>query len=364
MTKRKLTASWRRFWKACVVKMKVLHLLQSDRYSGAENVVCQIISMMRQYPEYEMVYCSRDGQIREALAERNIPFVPVEKMCISEVRRVLREQKPDVIHAHDMGASFFAALTCGKIPLISHIHNNNFNSQKPTLKAVLYRFAATKARHIFWVSKAAQDGYCFSKSLEKKSSVLYNVIDIKELQKKAAQAEVRTEYDVVYLGRLTYPKNPQRLVAVLEKVAAQKPDMKAAIVGAGELEDEVREIITEKNLQNNVDCLGFMSNPYGILQNAKVMLMTSRWEGLPMCALEAMALGVPIVSTPTDGLKELLEEGKTGFLSDEDTELAKEVFCLTYNEQLHRMMSTATQMTANHANDLERYTKVLIKVYS
>ena len=59
--------------------MKVLHLLQSDRFSGAENVVCQIIGMMKNEPNIEMVYCSSDGPIRDALAERKIKFVPLEK---------------------------------------------------------------------------------------------------------------------------------------------------------------------------------------------------------------------------------------------------------------------------------------------
>lgn len=344
--------------------MKVLHLLQSDRFSGAENVVCQIISMMAKYPEYEMVYCSRDGQIREALAERNIQFVPLANMSISEVRRVLREQKPDIIHAHDMGASFFAALVCGKTPLISHIHNNNFNSQKPTPKAILYRYAAARARHIFWVSKAAQEGYFFRKGLQNKSSVLYNVINAEQLRQKATQAEQRMVYDVVYLGRLTYPKNPQRLLSIIEKIVNQKPDVRAAIIGAGELKDEVHRLIVEKKLVKNVDCLGFMSNPYGILQNAKMMLMTSRWEGLPMCALEALALGIPIVSTPTDGMQELLRDGIGGCLSDDD-EILKENLCqILADAQLQQKMSREAIEKINRVSNLEYYSAELQKWYS
>lgn len=343
--------------------MKVLHLLQSNRFSGAENVACQIIHMMGREADYEMVYCSPDGQIREALAERNVMFAPINKMSVSEVKRVLREQKPDVIHAHDMGASFFAALACGKTSLISHIHNNNFDSQKPTLKAILYRCAASKAKHIFWVSRAAQDGYFFSKGLRKKSSVLYNVIDTQQLRQKAAEAACKTAYDVVYLGRLTYPKNPQKLLSVLEKVIAQKPDTKVAIVGSGELEEEVRQIVAEKNMQNNVDLLGFMSNPYGILQNAKVMLMTSRWEGLPMCALEAMALGVPIISTPTDGVRELVEDGKDGYLTDDDEVLIEKVLQLVGDATLQKRMAQAAHEKSETVNNMEQYSSQLIRQY-
>ena len=52
--------------------MTILHVLYSNRFSGAENVVCQIIEMFRGYPDVRMVYCSPDGQIREALEEAGI----------------------------------------------------------------------------------------------------------------------------------------------------------------------------------------------------------------------------------------------------------------------------------------------------
>ena len=70
--------------------MKILHLLQSDRFSGAENVVCQIFGMLRDAPDIEMVYCSSDGQIREALAERGMRFIPLPTFRVGEIRKVLR----------------------------------------------------------------------------------------------------------------------------------------------------------------------------------------------------------------------------------------------------------------------------------
>lgn len=94
--------------------------------------------------------------------------------------------------------------------------------------------------------------------------------------------------------------------------------MKAAIIGTGDLETETKQAIAEYHAEHSIDMLGYSSNPYGAMKQAKILIMTSRWEGLPMCALEAMALGVPIVSTPTDGLKEIVDDGKTGYLSDDD----------------------------------------------
>lgn len=343
--------------------MKILHLLSSNKFSGAENVACQIIHMFSSNADMQFVYCSPDGPIRQALADRNISFAPLNSLSPLALKKILWKEKPDVVHAHDMKASVVASAVVGRIPLISHIHNNSFDSQKPTVKSVLYRIAANKIKHTFWVSKAAQEGYYFRASVRNKSSVLYNVIDTEQLEQKANQAENQTAYDVVYLGRLTYPKNPERLVSVLEQAIAQRPDLTAAIIGAGELEEDVHRLVKEKNLSDNIHCLGFMSNPYGIVQNAKVMLMTSRWEGLPMCALEALALGVPIVSTPTDGLQELLENGTTGYLADEDRVLAEKLCRIISDTQLQQNMSANALEQTRCINDTAQYATTVLTQY-
>lgn len=343
--------------------MRILHLLQSNRFSGAENVVCQIIGMMRNEPSMEMVYCSCDGQISDALRERNIPFVPIRELSVKEVKRVLKEQKTDIIHAHDMRAGFVAARACGKIPLISHIHNNNFDSRGLSVKSIAYYFAARKAKHIFWVSKSSFEGYAFHKTLTDKSTVLYNIIDVNALYEKMRLDGNSYNYDVAYIGRLTPPKNPQRLMEVFRLLKGKKSDVKIAVVGTGDLETETKTLAKECDLLNNVHFLGFQKNPLKILHDSKVMIMTSRWEGTPMCALEAMALGVPIVSTPVDGLKDLVINGKNGYLTDDDEELASRVLEIVNDPALHDKYSDYVKVQAVRINNVERYKKTIIDVY-
>lgn len=335
--------------------MKVIHLLCSNRFSGAENVICQMINMFKDEPDIEMFYCSPDGQIRNALQERDIRFVPVSALKQKEVKRVITEQKPDVIYAHDMRASFIAACVCGKTPLISHIHNNAFDSRGVSLKSIAYFWAAKKAKHIFWVSKTTFSGYAFHKFFSKKSSILYNVIDTKLLKEKALKDENQYDYDVVFMGRLTYPKNPERLMLVFSYLAEEMPEVKIAIVGTGELEGKVKMLAEEYDLIRNIDFLGFRENPLKILQDSKAMVMTSRWEGTPMCALEAQAFGVPIVSTPTDGLRDLIEHEKTGFLSDDNKSLANYLIKIIKDENLRKELSDNAICFSQEYNDIEKY---------
>lgn len=345
-------------------KIRVLHMLCSNCYSGAENVVCQIINMFKRDDQYEFVYASPDGPIKEALEARGIAFAPMVAASLSEFKRVIKKVKPDIIHAHDMRAGFLVSLTCKNIPVISHIHNNNFNSQKPTVKAFLYRYAAIKAKHIFWVSQSSFDGYCFHKGLENKSTVLYNVIDSEQLKEKARLATVKSKYDIVYIGRMTYQKNPQRLLDVLSAIIKERPETRCALIGTGDLEDLVKENIRKKQLDKNVDFLGFQSNPYGILKNAKMMIMTSRWEGTPMCALEAMVFGVPIVSTPTDGLRELVKQGHTGFLEENNIAIKERCIQIISDDSIRKELSKATAARSKDMMNVNKYKNQLAEVYN
>ena len=342
--------------------MKVMHVLSSRIYSGAEKVVCQIIKSFR--GEVEMVYCSPYSEIVEKmLSEQDVTYLPMQAMSVSELRRVIREQKPDLIHAHDMRASLFSALSCGSIPLVSHIHNNAYNARGISPKTVGYLLAGFKAKHILWVSQSSFDGYAFHKLFVKKSSVLYNVIDTEQIFGKLAQDPNTYDYDLIYVGRLTYQKDPQRLMRLCARLKKDKPDLKAAIVGTGELLDEVQALCEELGISENVHFLGFQSNPIKMVADSKAMILTSRWEGTPMCALEAMALGTPVVSTPSDGMKDLLTDGVSGYLTDDDEQMARDLLKI-FSDPVHRqeLAENAKQKFAS-INDADAYKQTILNCY-
>ena len=71
-------------------KIKVLHVLVSGTYNGAENVVCQIVDLFKSEDNFEMVYCSLDGPVRIALEERKIDFHPVKELTVGEIVTIQR----------------------------------------------------------------------------------------------------------------------------------------------------------------------------------------------------------------------------------------------------------------------------------
>ena len=342
--------------------MKVMHVLNSRIYSGAEKVVCQIIKAFR--GDVEMVYCSPDSDIvRQMLAEQDVTFLPMKEMSTAELKRVIEEQKPDLIHAHDMRASFFSALCCGKIPLVSHIHNNAYDARGLSPKTIAYLLAGFKAKHILWVSNSSFEGYAFHKFFAKKSSVLYNIIDTEVIFDKKAQDENTYDYDMIYVGRLTFQKDPQRLMRLCARLKERKPDLKVAIVGTGELEEELKQLCQELNITENVNFLGFQSNPIKMVHDAKAMILTSRWEGTPMCALEAMALGTPVVSTPSDGMKDLIDDGINGYLTDDDAVMAEKLLAIMTDSVHRNTLGENARNKFHEINDAPKYKQAIYDCY-
>ena len=342
--------------------MKVMHVLNSRIYSGAEKVVCQIIKSFR--GDVEMVYCSPDSEIvRQMLSEQDVTFLPMKEMSTGELKRVIAEQKPDLIHAHDMRASFFSALCCEKIPLVSHIHNNAYDARGLSPKTVAYLLAGFKAKHILWVSNSSFEGYAFHKLFAKKSSVLYNIIDTEAIFAKKDADEKTYDYDMIYVGRLTFQKDPQRLMRLCARLKERKPDLKVAIVGTGELEEEVKALCVELNIQENVHFLGFQSNPIKMVHDSKAMILTSRWEGTPMCALEAMALGTPVVSTPSDGMTDLLEDGVSGYLTDDDAVMAEDLLRIMEDPDHRAFLGENAKKKFAQINDAPKYKQAIYDCY-
>lgn len=342
--------------------MKIFHLLASSQFSGAENVVCQIIDLCAD-KNCEMIYCSPKGPIRDALKERNVSFYALDRFTSTDIARAISIIQPNIIHAHDMRASYMASKVCGSIPVISHIHYNPYDARSISKRTLGFLWATRRISKIIWVSKSAMTDFYFSRIVKSKSILLPNVIDLEKLSKRASEAQDKTSYDVVFLGRLQYQKNPIRFVDVIRLVAKKYPNIRVAIMGDGEQRTLIEQKINEHSLQQNVTILGFISNPLGILKNAKALVMTSFWEGTPMCSLEALGLGTPVIATPVDGLKEIIVNEYNGYLSDSNDVLAEEIVKIVTESDYYERLSIASLDSALRINNKEKYRDTIFNCY-
>ena len=343
--------------------MRILHLLPTSRFSGAENVACQIMSFFSGNPDYEMAYCSPEGPIRKEVEGTGIHFIGLESFGRKEIRKAIKEYQPDLIHAHDMRATLMSAVISGNLPVVSHIHCNARGNNKLSARSVLYYLSSLKCKHVIWVSKSAYDNYFFHRLISQKSTILYNVIDEEDLKQRSESGDNQLSSDVVYVGRLSEEKDPIRLMNILRLVADALPDVKVAIVGSGDMEEQTKAECHRLGLDKNVSFTGFIPNPSGIMKSSKVMVMTSIMEGTPMCILEAQALGIPVVSTPVGGIVDVITDGENGFLSNEDSVLAERIISLVSSEALFEKMSADSLVKSHKYNDIEAYRQTLDYIY-
>ncbi len=346
---------------------RVMHLISTDIFSGAENVACQIIKMFNKNKNYDMCYCATMGSNKEILLQKKINVIPLKNFDLKSVKKAIKEYQPTIIHAHDAKSCVMAVIgTRNKnIKIIAHIHGNHENMRKFTVKSFLFNIISKKFKKIIWVSKSSLENYYFSKNVKKKSIVLYNVIDSDELyQKMKFDNQIYPDYDLIFLGRLSYPKNPERLIDIIHEASKKMKNIKVAIVGTGELEKSLKEKVSNYKIEKNVDFYGFLSNPYKILASSKLMIMTSRYEGTPMCALEAMAFGKPIISTPTDGLKDIINNGVTGFLSGDNNVLVEKILYLLENPNKLQQMQSCVLVDSKKINDIKNYISTLNNIYN
>ncbi len=344
--------------------IKVMHLMSTHAFSGAENVACQIINCFKKDESYKMVYVSEIKENKSNLDDRNIKYYELNKFNYKNVKKTVEELKPDIIHAHDIKASIIASLFSKKAKVISHVHANHENMRKAGAKTIIYNIFSKRMTKIIWVSQSALDNYKFKNNIIDKSIVLYNVIDSNEIYEKIKlDKKEYSNYDLIFLGRMTFQKDPIRFINLVKEVCNKNKKIKIAMVGSGELDEEVKKIIKENKLNDNIDFFGFVNNPYKILYSANIMVMTSRYEGTPMSALEAFSLGKPIIATPTDGLVKIIENNKTGYISDNDNEIIDKIILLTKDKNKLKEMSENVLKESEKINNIEKYKVDIESVY-
>lgn len=336
--------------------MKILHLLSSNSYSGAENVACTIIKKLGK--KYECVYCSPNGPIKDTLKEKQIEYIPIKKMSYKRIEKVIINYDPDIIHAHDYRAACLAALFSENYRIIAHIHGNREEMHQINIKTLLFRLLSKRFHRIIWVSDSCLNDYVYKEKVRKNSLVLYNIVNKKEIIKKSKEYKCDKEYDLIFLGRLNDIKNPIRFIEIIKDIK----NIKVAIVGDGELKEEIIELIKTYKLTKRVKVYGFINNPYPILDNSKILVMTSVAEGTPMVALEAQALGKPIVSTPIDGLKKIIKDGYNGYLCNTNEGFIKAINLLLDDNHYNKMKENINN-NFTEINNEDKYIKVIKDCY-
>ncbi len=288
------------------MKKKIIFPINSKIYSGLESVAINIIENLN--GKFDFVYVTQDGPIVDVLEEKMIDYYIIDKMSVKEIRKCVRELKPDIIHAHDYKASCICALAKINLPIISHLHNNS-----PWIKTLhpysfLYLYSSKRFEKILTVSDSIEKEYIFSNIIKNKIENISNPISRKQILDKVSVNDEK-KYDICFVGRLGYKKNP-----------------------------------------------------YKYMNQSKIFCLTSKWEGFGLVAFEALTLGIPCVVSSVGGLVDIVDK-ECGYLVNKDEEFINSIISLTYNKEEYYNKSIKSKQKATKLENIDKYCKRINDLY-
>lgn len=232
---------------------------------------------------------------------------------IKDIRQIIKEKKPNAVISFMNDTCAYAAISMLglKIPLF-YSERNDPNKVNQDMKNKVYRkIVEIFSRGIVFQTEGAKK--CYSTNVQKKSKVILNPM----ITNNFPECDYSfLNKEIVSVGRLSHQKNHKLLIEAFDIVVKKYPTYKLKIYGSGNLKSELFQLIKKLGLENNVFLMGNSNNILNEIKKSKLFILTSNFEGLPNALMEAMAIGLPCISTDCSpgGARMLIKEGINGYI--------------------------------------------------
>lgn len=242
----------------------------------------------------------------------------------------------DAVHTHTAKAGLlgrFAAKLAGVKKVIHMPHGHNFygyfNRTLTNMIILAEKLAALCTDKMIVLTDLSKQDYLRRKIIaEDKIVVVPSGMELECFREdsKADRNVIRAQWGfkesdncVVLASRLAYVKGSDTAIEIAEKICQKRKDIVFVFVGHGPMEAELKAIVEEKELIDNVRFLGWRDDVLDIVACCEVLLQPSRNEAVGRSLLEAQLLGVPVVASRVGGIPEVVSDGKTGLLFNKDS---------------------------------------------
>ncbi|MCM2679529.1 glycosyltransferase family 4 protein [Echinimonas agarilytica] len=315
-------------------------MLDSRSNGGIESHVCELATALHQRGhQVSVVFWKRYHKahpLEVTLQEREINCV-VLKGSIHSYMKALQTHQPDIVHTHGYKAGIAARL-CAKFyhyAVVSSFHAGEPGQGKVRIYDWLDRASASFSDHRIAVSQGVAE------RLPAATEVIQNFVTLPN------DIERTQDYlgEVAFVGRLSHEKAPDRFIAL----AMVHPELKFVVYGDGPMADQLRQ-----SAPSNVYFKGMVEDMSRHWKHIGLLCMPSRFEGLPLAALEALSHGIPVLAAPVGGLKSLICDDVNGWLVDG-----------TDQERWHSHIDHWTSISAGQRSAMSLRSRLLIaKHYS
>lgn len=313
-------------------RFRVLHVIDSLNLGGAQSVMINLLRYAdRSQFEFEVATMSGRGVYWDRVKALGVPvralsFSRLVPVYVPSMIWMCLKRRYDIVHTHLIGANAIAkplAALCGVKIRINHDHCNDKASDPRRWIALADEISNHLSTHVIAVSQSTHDYLVGHEHMPPdRVTTIHNGVDLdvfrpRREQRAAARQRLGLPADafiVAGIGRLSYQKNFSLFIQVAAAVAAQRPSAYFVIAGTGPEEQQLRDHAARLGIEQRLRFLGYVGDMPEFYPAVDAMLLTSRYEGLPITILEAMATGTTIVSSMLDGVAEIMRDEEDGAL--------------------------------------------------
>lgn len=308
------------------MKNTVVHVIDRLPPDGAERLIAEVIKNRSSELHYRVLCLVEGGELVAEIERAGVPVDVLGKRgkidlgLISRAAAYFRQHRATVVHTHLFTADTWARLAAklaGVPCIVSTAHSVN-SWKGPAHKVIDWLMTALTER-VVACSQTVEQSLRRQWIPARKILTVPNGIDLARIDAEApADLEpYRQRADApvwCVVGRLCEAKGHSDLLQALSRYRDSGGVFSCVFVGEGELQGELESRIANLGLQSQVHLLGWHPSAIGFIKAADALLMPSRWEGLPMTLLEAMAAGTPVLATAVGGIPDVVEHGVNGLL--------------------------------------------------
>jgi glycosyltransferase involved in cell wall biosynthesis len=341
-------------------KIRVLQLIDGLNIGGAEVLLRDLCSGLLRRGFGVAVGYSTPGPIIQDL--KNLGIEPVHLPRLARVDplrygpglvRLIRSFRPHIVHTHLFKSDFHgrvAAALCKTPVIISTLHNND-PWARHWLFGPLYGLTARQAARLIAVSQEVNDYHArFSHIPAEKIITIPNGVDVDRFRfDPAARAQVRSSFGldsaaplVGIIGRLKPQKDHATFLTAAAETARLVPGARFLIVGDGPLRAELENMARGLGLDAAVIFCGLRGDIPAVLSALDVLVLSSRWEGLPINLLEGMAAGRAVVTTNVSGILDVVEPGVSAIVVEPGNPTALAQACVGLLKDANRRAEMGT----------------------
>lgn len=319
-------------------KIRILHVAQAA--GGVDRYIRMLLKYLDKNKFENILVCSQDYHkddyeglvisLEQIEMNRSIGFNDYK--AIREVRKLIKQYKPDIVYAHSSKAGAIARVAdIGlKNYCVYNPHGWAFNMRcspkKKAIYATIEKIAAPFCDKIICISDAEMQS-ALDKNICKKDKlqVIFNGVDIETYEKKNHGLIKRKDlkipddaFIVGMVGRISPQKAPDVFIKMAKLVKDKVPNTHFIIVGNGEQESEIIDYAKNEGFLENLHITGWVDNPLDYVELFDVACLLSRWEGFGLVLPEYMMARKPIVATRVDAIPNIIQDKNNGLLVEVD----------------------------------------------